>query len=225
MLEAVREQAGAPRRAALDQLLAVYWKPVYKYVRLKWNKSPDDAEDLTQSFFAALLERDWLARFDPGKAKFRTYLRLCIDGHAGHEYEASKRLKRSGAHEMLSLDFPDAERELAGLAQAPDSLEDYFHREWQRQMFALAVADLRSLSEKEEKQIQFAVFEAYDLAESRRPTYGELAARHGIPETQVTNYLAWARRELRRLVLARLERVTATDQEFREDARGLLGES
>ncbi|MBY0375541.1 MAG: sigma-70 family RNA polymerase sigma factor [Bryobacteraceae bacterium] len=224
ILELARQESGERQRAALDELIAVYWKPVYQYVRLKWRRDPDEAADLTQGFFASLLERRLLDRFDPAQASFHTYLRLCVDGHAGHEYEAAHRLKRGGAHHLLSLDFPGAERELASLASSTQSIEDLFHREWQRQMFSLAVADLRTLSAAQDKNIQFAIFEAYDLAAGDRPTYAALARAHSIPETQVTNYLAWARRELRRLLLERLERISASEKEFRDDARGLLGE-
>ena len=75
------------------------------------------------------------------------------------------------------------------------------------------------------RQVHFALFERYDLDEKPgdRPTYQALAGEFGIPVTQVTNYLAVARREFRRIVLQRLREVTATDAEFRAEARELLG--
>ena len=85
-------------------------------------------------------------------------------------------------------------------AAAAESPEEIFEREWRRQLFALALEDLRAECERAGKHTQWAVFEAYDLAEGERPSYAELAARHGVPETQITNYLAWARRTLRALV-------------------------
>jgi hypothetical protein len=74
--------------------------------------------------------------------------------------------------------------------------------------------------------VQVAVFQAYDVddpPQERRPTYRELGARFGIAETQVTNYLNWARREYRRCVLTTLRALAGNDAEFREDARELLG--
>jgi hypothetical protein len=61
--------AGLPGEA-LDRVIARYWKPVYRFVRLKFHKDNEDAKDLTQGFFAAALERDFIARFDPAKACF-----------------------------------------------------------------------------------------------------------------------------------------------------------
>ena len=101
--------------------------------------------------------------------------------------------------------------------------EEYFQREWVRSVFALAVERLRERCESEGKQVQFAIFEAYDLDDDRGVSYRELAARFDIPETQVTNYLAAMRRRFREIVLEALREVTATDQEFRAEARALLG--
>jgi DNA-directed RNA polymerase specialized sigma24 family protein len=99
----------------------------------------------------------------------------------------------------MAFDFETAERELASTEPTP---EDVFLREWEREVFARALADLKALG----KPIPWRVFEQYDLCDEPRPSYAELAAEHGIPVTTVTNHLAWARRELRRLARARMER-------------------
>jgi hypothetical protein len=86
-------------------------------------------------------------------------------------------------------------------------------------LFSLALDDLRTHCEASGKQLQLRIFEAYDLAAAERPSYSALAVQHGIPETSVTNYLAWARRTLRELVAARLRGVTAGERELREEMR------
>jgi RNA polymerase sigma factor (sigma-70 family) len=220
-LLAVVQAADSPaRRQALDDLIAVYWKPVYKHVRGKWRASNEEAKDLTQAFFAALLDRNLIARFDPSRASFRTYLRVCLDGFVAHEREAGRRLKRGGGTVALSLDFAAAEREweAADPGAAPDEI---FEREWQRQLFALALADLAAECAAE-KPAHYAVFAAYDLTDGERPSYDELAQRFQLPATQITNYLAWARRRLRQLVLARLTTVTTSPEEQRREERLLL---
>jgi RNA polymerase sigma factor (sigma-70 family) len=176
---------------ALDRIAALYWKPVYKFVRIKFRKSNEDAKDLTQSFFASALEREFFRRFDPARASFRTYLRMAVERFAANEYAASNRQKRGGG-----LEFEPVE-EQAAVTESP---EEAFEHESQRQLFALALDDLRMHCESSGKTVQWAIFQAYDLAERDRPSYGDLARCHGVPETQVTNYLAWARRTLRSLV-------------------------
>ena len=209
--------SGTPAREALDSIIAVYWKPAYKHVRIQWKQSNEEAKDLVQGFFTALIEQPILAAFDPSKARFRTYLKACLDHFVMKQRESANRLKRGGG--ATHFDFDAAERELAG---AP-SVEDVFLREWQREMFALAIQDLREFSQSNGKQLHYRIFEQYDLSEVARPSYAELAAEHSVPVTTVTNHLAWARRELRRLVLLRLSYVTAGDRECHAELGVLFG--
>jgi hypothetical protein len=105
-------------------------------------------------------------------------------------------------------------------------MEEYFRREWVRSLFGLAVEALHRRCAEAGKSVPFALFERYDLDgpdAERGPSYAELAREMGIPETQVTNHLAWARREFRRLVLEALEEATGSEEEFRAEARQLLG--
>src|SRR5262245_42905206 len=81
------------RHAAFGALAALYWKAVYKYARLKWHAAPDEAEDLTQGFFARALEKEFFAAYDPGRARFRTFLRTCLDGFIANTRAAGSRLK------------------------------------------------------------------------------------------------------------------------------------
>jgi len=202
--------SGSPelRQEVLSWMVEAYWKPVYKYIRLQWHKSNDEAKDLTQGFFASLLERELIERYDASQAAFRTYIRTCVDGFVSHQAESDSRLKRGGKYQFVPLDFELAERELASAAMQPQlSMEEFFHREWQRHMFSLAVEDLRRHSHDTGKQTHFELFQAYDLSDSpggERPTYEKLAQEHGLAATTVTNYLAWARKELRRLLMERL---------------------
>ena len=218
----IRAAAGEGPAAgeALSSIVGIYWKPVYKYIRIRWKKSNEDAKDLVQAFLAALLEQDILAKFDPARGTFRDYMRACVDRFVLKQYEFSRRIKRGGALPP-ALDFEAADRELAS-ARA-DSPEDVFLREWQRQTFTLALADLRSYCRENGHDLRYRVFESYDLAEAGRPRYAEIAAEFGISVTTVTNYLAWARRELRRMVLLRLEPVTSGASELRAEARVLFG--
>jgi RNA polymerase sigma factor (sigma-70 family) len=188
---------GLPAREALDAVVSLYWKPAYKHVRLKWKRSNEEAKDLVQGFFAALVEQQILAKFDPEQGRLRTYLCGCLDHFVMKQDESAQRLKRGGG---AVFDFDTAERELAASGGSP---EDIFLREWQREVFARAVDDLRKSCIAAGKTVQFRVFEQYDLADGSRPDYASLAREHGISAATVTNYLAAMRRDLRRLVQAR----------------------
>jgi RNA polymerase sigma factor (sigma-70 family) len=214
------------RSRSFDTLVRAYWRPVYKHVRLKWRRSVEEAQDLTQAFFLRAMEKDFFAGYDARKSRFRTFLRVCLDGFLANEDKAARRLKRGGDVILLPLEYETAEGEMAAAEiPAPDDLERYFDAEWARSLFTLAVDALREECALRERTSAFTLFERYDLdpPAGGRVTYDALAAEHGLPVTQVTNHLAYARREFRRLLLEKLREITASDEEFRREARALLG--
>ena len=210
------------RHRAFDTIVASYWKPAYKYIRLKWHTDNEDAKDLTQGFFAAAMEKNYFATYDAGKASFQTYLRTCLDGFVANERKAGNRLKRGGDMDHYQLDFAAVEDELAAHASSRLSPEDYFHREWVRWMFTLSVEAFRQRCEESGRTIHFQLFERYDLSDEE-VSYASLAHDFGLEQSTVNNYLAAARRDFRRIVLDKLREITATDGEFRSEARSLLG--
>jgi RNA polymerase sigma factor (sigma-70 family) len=225
MIEGARSLHADERQRALDVLISAYWKPVYKYIRLHWKKDNEDAKDLTQEFFVRLVEKRLLDRFEPSRARLRTYLRVCVDGLVMNEDKAAQRLKRGGDVALLSLDFESAEGELRELpSAAPDGPEELFTREFARSLFSLALERLRAESGANGRMIHFQLLELYDIDEGgRQLTYNDVARRFGVKTTDVTNYLAYARKEFRRIVLDELRTMTATEDEFRREAHTLLG--
>jgi RNA polymerase sigma factor (sigma-70 family) len=226
IVSAIRSASPDDRRAAFDVLVAAYWKPVFKYVRLKWHASPDDAADLTQGFFLRAFEKDFFSGFDPSRARFRTYLRTCLDGFVSNARKADARLKRGGGVTLVPIDFGEAERELGDQSgNLVDDFDAYFHREWLRSLFACAAGRLREAYTARGRADRFAVFDQYDLApdDRDRPTYAELARRLGRTSAEITNELAAARRDFRRLVLEVLREQCASDEEFEAESRALTG--
>src|SRR6266849_8052128 len=98
----VKSEDSAEQARALDILFSAYWKPVYKYVRLRWNRPAEDAQDLTQGFFTEMLERELLAKYEPAKSKLRTYLRLCMDSFVMNQEKAARRQKRGGNAKLVA---------------------------------------------------------------------------------------------------------------------------
>jgi len=228
---AARSDDPAERTRALDLLIGAYWKPVYKYIRIRWNKPSEEAKDLTQEFFTRVIEKGFLDRYDPAKSRLRTFMRLCVDGMVANDAKAASRLKRGGDAVHLSLDFDSAETELGRTRPAlreiasPDSMEEFFEMEWVRSLFSMAVDALRVDCDRRGKQLHFRLFEIYDLEDSgaSRASYDDLAREFGIAVTDVTNHLAFARREFRRIALEKLREMCASEDEFRREARAILG--
>jgi RNA polymerase sigma factor (sigma-70 family) len=208
------------RERAFDTLVAVYWKPVYKYLRLRGARTREDAEDLTQSFFVRAFEKETLASYDATRASFRGFLRLLLDRHSSNETKAAGRQKRGGG--FSRLDFESAESEIGRDDTGPATPEALFQREWVRSALALALERLREACRETGRSPHLALFEAYDL-DGEDVSYADLGRRFGLSESTVTNHLASVRRQFRQIVLDTLREITATDAEFRAEARAFFG--
>jgi len=225
-LRAIKDGDGEQKRLALEVIISAYWPAVYKYLRLHWNRDSEAAADLTQSFFLSALEKEYFSDYQPEKARFRTFIRLCLDRYVAKADRDASRQKRGGDAQHLSLDFAGAEAQLPLIAATVHSPDEIFEQEWLRTLLASSVEQLRSEATAKQKSIQLRVFEQYDLESAdstERPTYQNLADEHEISIETVTNYLATMRRDFRRIVLDRLREMTASDEEFRAEARVVLG--
>lgn len=228
---AAQSDDAAERERGLATLATIYWKPAYKYLRVRYRQSSEDAADSTQGFFALALEKDFFEGFDPGRGSFRTFLRTCLDRYSANAHKAASRRKRSPGSALVSLDlarldFAGAEQELSREGPADErSLEQYFNDQWVRSLFGHAIEELKRTCMERGKDVPFRIFERYELDrdDGEKVTYQRLAEEFGILPTQVTNHLAFARREFQRIVLEELRAITASEQEFREEARRLFG--
>jgi DNA-directed RNA polymerase specialized sigma24 family protein len=224
IIERMRVGASDVRQQAFGDLVQGYWKPIYTHLRLTWRLDPDEAQDATQGFFAEAYEKGWFERFEPAKAKFRTFVRLCADRFAQNRRQAAARAKRGGGVEFVALDFEGAERNsIARLASQGLDPDAVFHQEFVRALFERAVDATRAELQSADRKLPLALFERYDLAPRDGDSYAALATEFGLTTARVTNALALARRRFREHALDALRAICATDDEFRRDARELFG--
>src|SRR5687768_3628889 len=226
VVQRTRSSDEETRRIALAAIIDAYWKPVYKYLRVKWSLPPEEASDLTQEFFTTTLEKDVVEKYDPAKARFRTYLRMCVDGLASNARKAERRLKRGGGVTIVPLDFETAEGEMATHEPAVAAdVDELFYREWVRALLERSVADLKRAADEAGRPAMFEVFARYDLLDDReaRPTYAEIARALGLTAATVTNHLAAMRKQFRAILLERLRELTSSEEEWEAEAAKLLG--
>jgi DNA-directed RNA polymerase specialized sigma24 family protein len=225
---AIRSSDPAQRARSSQVIARAYYAPVFKYLRLKFKRSPEDAEDLAQGFFSLAFEKGYFDAYDPAKARFRTFVRTCLDRFVANEAKAAGRIKRGGGVELLPLPI-DVARLEGELRQqeipAPEDLDTFFDREWMRSLFAVSVDVTRARLEQRNKLVYYRLLERFDLDErpGEAPSYAAVAAELGLRVSDVTNYLAAARKVLRAVVLETLRELTASDDEYRLEARGLFG--
>jgi hypothetical protein len=224
IIERMRSPDADARREAFGDLVAGYWKPLYKYLRIHWRASHDEAQDWTQAFFSDAFQKEWLARYEPDKARFRTFVRVCADRFVMNTRQTASRAKRGGTAQMLSLDFPAAEEEMVRnrLAALPDA-EEFFRQEFVRTLFDRAVGDVRKEYAAADRHVPLALFERYDIDPPDGVSYAALATEFNLTQAQVTNYLAQVRRSFRNRALETLRTLCGTHEEFRREARELFG--
>jgi RNA polymerase sigma factor (sigma-70 family) len=211
-------------RRGLEELCRRYWKPVYFFIRVAWAKSNEDAKDLTQEFFARLLEGDLLGRYDASRAPFRAFLKGILRRFVADGRKAASRQKRGGRETFVRIDEGGLDLEdLIEDDRAPDP-ERVFEQAWLVTVMKSAVEAARAKSAADGKQVLFRLFEECDLDRgSPPPTYAELAARHGLTEAQVRNGLAAVRRAVRDAAAAEIAGQTGSREQFEEEWRAFLG--
>jgi RNA polymerase sigma factor (sigma-70 family) len=210
------------RHDALERLFESYWKPVYFFVRRR-GYDPEAAQDLTQGFFTAFLERDFLRHVDRARGKFRIFLRTALDHHLADERDRVGAQKRGGGSPHVSLDFLAAERELDGAALVCPDPEGVFRRKWAIAVLSRALEALRHDYRATGRLHEYETL-APRLVESARagPTYAELATRLGLTEIDVNNRLHRLRKRYRRAIWSELRMSTEDDRQAEEELRELF---
>ena len=223
VIERIRTTDPDARRQAFGDIVEGYWKPVYKHLRVTWHLDPEDARDLTQGFFADAFQKSWLERFEPEKARLRTFVRVCADRFVMNARQSAARIKRGGAARLVPLDFDGADREIVARSSSATDPDEYFHQEFVRALFERSLNAVRSELEAAGKGVHYTLFERYDVAPAPGVSYAQLAEEFGLTTTQVTNYLAHVRRAFRGRALDALRGLCGSDAEYAREARELFG--
>lgn len=221
MLRGFRSELPDVRRGHLEEYCARYWKPVYAYFRALARGGIDEARDLTQDFFCRLAEENLLSRFEPGRGRFRAFLKEVLRNRLLDHHRRETRLRRGGGRLHLSINTDQVECEAFLEEARRASPEQLFDRQWMLDLLDRGIERLRAELGAERKRVVFDVYRAYELVpEESRPTYAAIAARLGIKEHDVTNHLHAARLRLRRIVKEEVARYESgpdlCDLEYRE---------
>jgi RNA polymerase sigma-70 factor (ECF subfamily) len=208
-------------RDALATLCRTYWYPLYAYARRRGD-SPDDAADLVQGFFAALLERDALAAADRARGRFRAFLLASFDHFAANEWRREAAEKRGGGRTVVGLDFAEGERRF-GIEPSHDlTPQRLFERRWAQSLVDDAMARLRDEYEARGRLDWFDAI-APVVGGAGEDAYAEIAGRLNSTEGAVKVAVHRFRARCRELLRDAVARTVADDAEVDDELRELFG--
>lgn len=213
---------GAPDSlAALEKLCRAYWYPLYAYVRRRGH-DVDEAHDLTQGFFAVLLEKNYVADADMNRGRFRTFLLTSISHFLANEWHRKRAQKRGGRLARFSLDALDAEARYHLEAVDDTTAERRFDRHWAETVLGSVLRQLRREFDDAGRGQRFDDLKAHLLGDPGAPTYEVLAQRMGISETGVRSVVHRLRKRFASLMRAEIAQTVVSPADVEDEIRHLF---
>jgi len=207
--------------SALEELCRTYWFPLYAYVR-RQGHSKEDAEDLTQGFFAGFLRRNYLEDLSSQRGRFRAFLLAALKHFLANEWDKTRRQKRGGGVPHLSLDWHSADTQFQVAAANQQSPDAAFDREWATALLAKVIERLRAESATEGKAAHFEELKAFLTAAKGEASYPEAARALEMEETAVRVAVHRLRKRYRQLLRAEIANTLADPAQVDEELRALF---
>jgi RNA polymerase sigma factor (sigma-70 family) len=209
------------RHDALEQLCRAYWYPVYAFVRRRGH-DPDQAQDLTQEFFARLLEKNYLHSAHPAKGRFRTFLLTAVERFLTNEWIKARRQKRGGGRPLLPLNGEEAESLYQLEPADPATPERLFDRKWALALLRRAMDELRAEAKAAGREALFQEVRSVLSGDSAAAPYAEIAARLQMTEGAVKAAVHRWRRRYADLVRDAVAQTVAAPGEVEAEIRELF---
>jgi len=206
---------------ALDQLCRTYWYPLYAYVRRKGH-NPEDAQDLTQGFFYHLLKKNYLARADPDKGRFRDFLLTGLRHFLINEWDRAQAQKVGGGQIPISLDAKTAETWYGQEPATDTTPETLYERRWALTLLEQALARLRDEQIAEGKARQFELLKSFLSGAAKAGDYDQVAEELGTTRNAVAMAVTRLRKRYRDLVREEVAHTVASPDEVQEELRWLF---
>lgn len=209
-------------RNALTDLCGIYWYPLYAFVR-RQGHSAEEAEDLTQEFFARLLEKDFLQSVNPAKGRFRSFLLAAMRHFLANEWDRAKTAKRGGGRTLLALDFQSAEERYSLEPAHHLTAELLFDRRYALTLLQQVLDRLREEYVQSGKGNLVGKLKAYlTSATDANAGYAEVACELDMTEGAVKVAMHRLRRRYRELLREAIGQTVATEAEIDDEVRDLF---
>jgi RNA polymerase sigma factor (sigma-70 family) len=215
-------RASVPEAAlALETLCRTYWYPLYAHLR-RAGRSHEDAQDLTQSFLASLLEHQRLRQVHPAKGKFRSFLLASLKHFLANEWDKQRALKRGGQFTFVPLDDEVASERFERELVTVDTPDRAFEQSWATALLDAVLVQLRDEFAREGKAALFEALQVYLSGDRSGPPYNEVGTRLGLGESGVKMAVLRLRRRFGELLRAEIAHTVSTPEEIDEEIRCLF---
>ena len=211
---------GSQARQALEKLCGAYWYPLYAFVRRR-GYSAHDAQDLTQGFFARLLQKKDLAGVDRTKGRFRSFLLASLEHYLANEWDRARAQKRGGGCTLISIDDVDAEARYLGEPEGQTTAEQLFDRRWALTLLDQVLARLREEMVQAGKARQFEALK-FCLTGEKAAGYAEIGRQLGTSEGALKVAIHRLRERYRMLLRAEIANTVGSPAEVDEELRQLF---
>jgi RNA polymerase sigma-70 factor (ECF subfamily) len=208
-------------QAALEALCRRYWFPLYAFVR-RQGYAVHDAQDLTQAFFSRFLEKDYLQDVDRSRGKFRSFLLASIQHFLANARDRARAAKRGGGHNILALDFSQAEDRYAHEPASHWTPEKLFQRRWALELLQAVLERLQEEWHSPERRAFFALVQDHITGAVPTRSLAEVAHACGMTEGAVKTALHRLRRRFRELLREEIAHTVATADQVDEEIRELF---
>jgi RNA polymerase sigma factor (sigma-70 family) len=207
--------------AALENLCRTYWYPLHAYIRRRGH-GPQDAEDLTQEFFARLLEHRWLDAVEPAKGRFRSFLLMVLNRFLANEWDKLRAQKRGGGLRPLPLPVDSTETRHAREPATTTTPEQLFERQWALTLLDQVLLSLRAEYDRAGKTVLFDALKPCLVGSRENQPYAELGARLGMTEAAIKVAVSRLRARYRAQLKAEVARTVASPQDVEPELRHLF---
>ncbi len=215
-------KADSPRAAeALERLCSTYWYPLYAFVRRRGYSEPD-ARDLTQAFFAHLLERDALQCVSAERGKFRSFLLASLNYFLADARDRALAQKRGGGREIVSFDAQEAEDRYRLEPIDPQSPARIFERRWALTLLEQSLAQVRQEYSTPKRTELFEALKVFLVGGTHLPTYNEIASSLGLREDTVKMTVHRLRKQYREILRQEVAHTVSSPAEIDEELRYLF---
>ncbi len=218
---AAGHRADAAAETALAGLCEAYWLPLYEFARRR-GYSAADAGDVTQSFFAQLLEKDYLQSADPERGRFRSFLLTAFKRFLSKEREHDRALKRGGGASLVSLDLERAESQVRIEPIDDRTPESLFERRWAITLLDRVLQLLEGEFQLKGKQQFFKMCRGCLTGLGMEEQYASIAAACGMTEPAVKVAVHRMRARYRELLLAEIAQTVSSESEIEDELRALM---